>query len=151
MAHSSKCEEGPVTRAVSSLTEVPSTERGKMLEGPFTAEIHSKFFYQIPALREIEIGGAGNPEFGEESVRVVAWNVERLTHLDPIADTLKRLRPAVTLLSEVDNGMVRSGNRHRVRELAARLQHVYAYGVEFVELDLGDPVERSLHSGEQNL
>lgn len=41
------------------------------------------------------------------------------------------------LLTEVDCGMARTGNRHNAAELADRLGMGYLYGVEFVELTLG--------------
>ena len=110
-----------VTTIVPSLTEIPESAREKMREGPFDADKHRMFLSSIPALRQIEIGGAIRPVGHDKgSLRVAAWNVERLTHIDPITDTLKRLGPAATLLSEVDQGMARSGNSHRVRELRPR-------------------------------
>ncbi len=44
---------------------------------------------------------------------------------------------SVALLSEMDLGMARSGNRHTTRDLAESLGAGYAFGVEFVELGLG--------------
>lgn len=47
------------------------------------------------------------------------------------------------LLSEVDNGMARTAQRHTTKDMATRLNMAYAYGVEFHELDLGGPTERA--------
>src|SRR4051794_17325438 len=105
-----------------------------MREGPFDPETHRRYFSNIAALQEIELGGVLEArETADGPIRVAAWNVERLRHIGPIADTLGRLGPDVTLLSEIDNGMARSGNSHRIVDLASRLGHAYAYGVEFVE------------------
>jgi hypothetical protein len=56
----------------------------------------------------------------------------------------------VLLLSELDQGMARSGQRHATRELASRLGCGYAFGVEFLELGLGDVREREAHAGVEN-
>ena len=46
--------------------------------------------------------------------------------------------------------MARTGNRHTVADLARELGTGYAFGVEFVELGLGDARERAWHAGERN-
>ena len=60
---------------------------------------------------------------------------ERLTPGDAAPDfTLPDDTGAqVTLLSEVDLGMARSGNAHNIRDLIAGSGEGYLYGVEFVE------------------
>ena len=113
--------------------------REAMRDGPHDPGTHRRFFSQLPALQEIEMGGAAPVrERADGPVRVAVWNVERLRHVEAVAGMLTRHRPDVTLLSEVDKGMARSGNRHGLADLAGRLGHHYAYGVEFVELGLGD-------------
>ncbi len=84
------------------------------------------------------------------SLKIASWNVERLRHLDAIGDTLAELA-RIAVLTEIDKGMARSGNGHRIADLAARFGHGYAYGVEFIELDRGDPQERAAHAHETNL
>jgi endonuclease/exonuclease/phosphatase family metal-dependent hydrolase len=56
----------------------------------------------------------------------------------------------VSLLCEVDAGMARSGNVHTVRDLIGSSGEGYAFGVEFVELDLGDAQEMRDHAHERN-
>ncbi len=65
------------------------------------------------------------------------------THLKPIA-------PYVALLSEVDHGMARTSQRHTTTEMARALGMVYAFRVEFHELDQGGPTERSFCTDEIN-
>jgi len=84
------------------------------------------------------------------SARVVFWNAERGKHLDASAKLLGRLDAAAFLLCELDLGMARSGQAHTARELARRLGVGYAFGVEFLELGLGDARERAWHAGEAN-
>ncbi len=78
------------------------------------------------------------------------WNAERLKFLDASAALVAPTGADVVLLVEVDVGMARSGNRHTVRDLAARLGTGWCFGVEFVELDLGDARERARHAGSSN-
>ena len=142
----------PAGEAVDILTSLPLAEREGLRDGQTDSATFDRAFSSIAALRQIEIGGAApqrNSAGG--SLKVASWNVERLRHLDAIGDTLARLAPDIALLTEIDKGMARSGNGHRIAELAARFGHSYAYGVEFIELDRGDPQERAKHAHEANL
>jgi endonuclease/exonuclease/phosphatase family metal-dependent hydrolase len=80
----------------------------------------------------------------------MAWNVERLRHVDAIAATVAGQAPHVVLLSEVDKGMARTGNGHLLSRLADRLGHSYAYGVEFLELGAGNETEQAAHGSAEN-
>lgn len=84
------------------------------------------------------------------SARVVFWNAERLKYSEPSVSLLESAQADILLLCEVDVGMARSGNRHTVADLAARLGTGYLFGVEFVELGLGDSRERAWHAGSSN-
>jgi len=81
---------------------------------------------------------------------VVAWNAQRCRDPEGSAAMLRATGAGILLLSELDRGMARSRQRHTARELAARLGHGYAFGVEFLELGLGDARERETHAGEEN-
>ena len=78
------------------------------------------------------------------------WNVERGKYLEPAAQLLGGLDAAAILLCELDLGMARSGQAHTTRELAAHLCMGYAFGVEFLELGLGDAWEQTWHAGRVN-
>jgi endonuclease/exonuclease/phosphatase family metal-dependent hydrolase len=84
----------------------------------------------------------------DDRFRVVAWNLERCKQLEASAGLLASLRPDLVLLSEMDWGMARSGNRHTARELAGRLGFSCAFGLEFLELDHGSPAEREQCAGQ---
>jgi endonuclease/exonuclease/phosphatase family metal-dependent hydrolase len=77
-------------------------------------------------------------------VRVAAWNVQRGPHLDDAAALVRASGADLVLLSEVDSGMARTANADVAAGLAGALggDYGYAYGVEFVELGLGDAAER---------
>jgi endonuclease/exonuclease/phosphatase family metal-dependent hydrolase len=71
--------------------------------------------------------------------RAAAWNIQRGAHLDGLVaafrDHPELSRADVLLLSEVDHGVGRSGNRHVARELADALGMGYAFGVSYVVLE----------------
>ena len=93
---------------------------------------------------------AARPAPPARALRVVAWNLERCQQLEASAALLEAHAPDVLLLSEMDWGMARTGNRHTARELAARLGYGYAFGVEFLELGLGGASERAQWAGRSN-
>ncbi|KUM25263.1 endonuclease [Mesorhizobium loti] len=132
---------------VARLTHVPMANRQAMREGPRDSATHMRHAAAIPALGEIEIGGKPSRDGADEGLTVMAWNVERLRHVEAIAATIAGQSPDVVLLTEVDKGMARSGNGHPLSRLADRLGHAFAYGVEFVELGTGNDAEQ-LATGE---
>lgn len=128
---------------VRQLTHISVADRQAMREGPRDSATHMRHAAGIPALGQIEIGGEASRGNVGETLKVVAWNVERLRHVEAVARTLASQAPDVVLLSEVDKGMARSGNSHPLGTLAGRLGHAYAYGVEFIELGGGNEAERA--------
>jgi endonuclease/exonuclease/phosphatase family metal-dependent hydrolase len=76
-------------------------------------------------------------------VRAVAWNIQRGARLDDLRRAVVAPPFAgadLLLLSEVDVGLGRSGNRNVARELAEALGGNYAFGVSYLALtdDLGE-------------
>jgi endonuclease/exonuclease/phosphatase family metal-dependent hydrolase len=141
-----------IEKRVASIAEIDISVREAMRAGPQDLRTHRHYFSQVPALREIELGGVKLVhERTCAPVCVAVWNVERLRHVETISEMLSCHRPDITLLSEVDKGMARSGNRHGLADLAGKLGHQFAYGVEFVELGLGDEDESSANRGHCNL
>jgi hypothetical protein len=96
---------------VQQLTHVPVADHQAMCEGPRDSATHLRHAAAIPALG----GGTASREKAGDTLKVVAWNVERLRHGDAIATTLAAQSPDVVLMSEVDNGMARSSNGHPLR------------------------------------
>lgn len=96
---------------------------------------------QQPPMREIH---------GSGRLRVAALNAERLKRPAVVRRLMNQAGVQVLLLSEVDVGMARSGNTHTIHELIGASGEGYVYGVEFVELDLGDKDEIHRHTGERN-
>lgn len=81
-------------------------------------------------------------------LRVVVWNIERGTQLEGIIEALNQhhvLRYAdLLLLNELDDGMVRSGNRNVPEELSRALCAHAIYGVEYLEFTKGTGDEVNL-------
>lgn len=101
---------------------------------------------ELDWLDNVEVVQPATGEPGSaDSLKVVVFNAERGNRFRGIRSLLAghpALRDAdVVLLSEVDWGMARSGNRHVARELAQELGLGYAFGVEFLELTKGEAAE----------
>ncbi len=94
----------------------------------------------IPVTESGSFLPADLPTSYPKTLRVVAWNMEYTAHLDEqiaILTTRPELASAdLYLLSEVDRCSNRNGKRHGARKLAEALSAAYAYGIEFVELDI---------------
>ncbi|MBD0372793.1 MAG: endonuclease/exonuclease/phosphatase family protein [Pyrinomonadaceae bacterium] len=90
---------------------------------------------------------ASAESYGDElrPVRVTAWNIERGTRLESIIQVLKE-HPSIResdllLLTELDYGMARSGNRFVAREIARELRMNYAFAPCYLSLVKGSGLE----------
>jgi endonuclease/exonuclease/phosphatase family metal-dependent hydrolase len=135
---------------VGRLDPVDHADRARLLGGRGEQGAHSTAMAELAALRQIEVGGQPTKVPSRDTFEVVAWNLERGAHLDAAADILRERAPDVVLATELDVGMARSGNRHTPADLAAFLDHAYAFAVEFVELGLGDAQEAARLAGTTN-
>lgn len=111
---------------------------------------HDRLAAALPCLQAIELVPSPQPQPLGHRVRIAAWNAERCKYLPESAALLDGIGADVALLTELDIGMARSGNRHTVRELARTMGAGYAFGVEYVELGLGDDREKAWHANESN-
>ena len=80
-----------------------------------------------------------------DAVRATAWNIERGLRLDEIINTLRE-HPVlgasdILLLTELDYGMARSGNRFVAREIAEALGMAHAFAPSYVNLSKGAGLE----------
>jgi endonuclease/exonuclease/phosphatase family metal-dependent hydrolase len=111
---------------------------------------HDRLAAALPCLQAIELAAPPQPRALGSRIRIAAWNAERCKYPRESAALLAGIGADVALLTELDIGMARSGNRHTVRELAQSLASGYAFGVEYVELGLGDDREKAWHADEAN-
>ena len=83
-----------------------------------------------------------------KSVSALAWNLERGIRFDGILDALKnneRLKDKdLLLLTELDYGMTRSGNRFVAQEIARELKLNYAFAPVYIPLQKGSGVESEM-------
>ena len=131
-----------MTQILDRLPPVTGDMRSQITAAPRTAEAHRALLSSIEAMNSVEVGGTTSFDALPEQLTVLAWNVERCLFPDKTADHIKHIDPQVVLLSEVDNGMARTAQRHTTRDVAEALGMTYVFGVEFHELDLGGPTER---------
>lgn len=109
---------------------------------------HDAHMARVPAMNLIEIGGTCPAAPLTLPIRVGAWNLERC--LFPQASAHHMRDCDLLLLSEMDHGMARTGQRDTPREMADALGMAHAYAVEFLELGLGSPVEQSFCTEDRN-
>ncbi len=156
MAQDSGHGDGPrhaaVTReTVPDLPDCPGDLRDLMAGLPFHEGLHAALRDGLPLFHRVERGPApaqGSPP--PKCLRIGAWNLERNYHPGAAAAVLAREGVDVALVTEVDVGMVRTGQRHTPRVMAEALGHQCLYGVEFLELSLGSAREERLFAGQTN-
>jgi len=90
----------------------------------------------------------------DKTIHALAWNIERGNVFEGIADALEHhsglKEKDVLLLTELDHGMARSGNRSVAREIAERLEINYAFAPVYIALQKGSGVESDVE-GENTL
>jgi endonuclease/exonuclease/phosphatase family metal-dependent hydrolase len=112
---------------------------------------HHRFAAQCQALQALEVAPPPRPAPVAKTFRVAAWNIERCKYAEPTLALVKQIGADVALVTEMDIGMARSGNRHTMRDLAGGLGAGYVFATEYVELGLGDDRERKWHAGQPNM
>jgi endonuclease/exonuclease/phosphatase family metal-dependent hydrolase len=111
---------------------------------------HDRLAATLPALSTIEVLNIDSGTGASNGLVVAAWNAERLKYHAPSVELVRQSGADILLLTEADLGTARAGNRHTVADLANDLGMSYVFGVEFVELGLGNSREREWHKGETN-
>ena len=83
-----------------------------------------------------------------ETVRALAWNIERGNRFEGIVSALKNHEDLknkdLLLLTELDYGMARSANRFVARDLAQKLKLNYAFAPCYIALQKGSGVESNV-------
>src|SRR5215207_5184641 len=118
----------------------------KALEAsPLYARLRPEVERVLGGMERGDFRPGGAAALGPGAVRATAWNIERGTHLDEILRLLREhevmSRSDVLLLTELDYGMARSGNRHVAREIAGGLGMAYAFAPCYVNLSKGSGLE----------
>jgi endonuclease/exonuclease/phosphatase family metal-dependent hydrolase len=135
--------------AVERLTPVPKADRGRFLSLPPTAEAHAEAVASVPSFHQIELRqNATRPM--PATLRVAAWNLERCLYPYEAARVLQRHNVSLALLTEMDVGVLRTGQVHTIGTIAAELRQGYCYGLEFLELVPPDPPPGYPRNGSDN-
>ncbi len=133
-----------MTLIVEDLLVPDQAERTRLIDEERTLENHQRLMASLCCMNAVECGSfAANPAPLAFPFVAAAWNLERCLFVEESATKLRGQNSELVLLSEMDCGMARTAQRHTTRDLAAEMQMDYCYGVEFLELGLGSPVEHS--------
>jgi endonuclease/exonuclease/phosphatase family metal-dependent hydrolase len=123
-----------------------------LLKFESTAELEKSAVYQeikpeVERILNAVVQENFAPEIIEkvDYVSALAWNLERGNRFAGIAEALKNHADLkdkdLLLLTELDYGMARSGNRFVAQELARELQLNYAFAPVYIALQKGSGVE----------
>jgi endonuclease/exonuclease/phosphatase family metal-dependent hydrolase len=134
---------------VDRLTPVPQSMRDGFLALPPTREAHTAAHADVAAFRQIEVQRtATSPP--SRAIRIAAWNLERCLYPEAAGHILQRNRVDLALLTEMDVGVLRTGQVHTIGRLAAQLGKSYCYALEFMELVPMPPPPGFPSNGEAN-
>lgn len=139
-----------ITLTTDVLPLVSSDLRREIIAAPRTVEAHRALFAKTDAMHLVQKGGDALGKMAPEPMTIAAWNVERCLFPKETAEKLEQVKASVVLLSEVDHGMARTGQRHTAEEVARHLGMEYVFGVEFFELGLGSLTERDFCKDSEN-
>lgn len=98
----------------------------------------------LPGLDEAQVDNVISPQCSNTTqLRVVEFNADRGKWWLEAAMYIQELKQAdVIILNEMDIGMARSDQQDTTRQMASFLGMNYAWGLEFVELTIGDADDR---------
>ena len=113
-------------------------------------DLHGRLLEELPCLHQVAGWRADPPS--ELTGWLASWPGTSSRGRRP-AELAARLRASgggVCLLSELDDGMARTDNEDIADALATDIGASYAFGVEFIELGLGDDAEQRAAAGRAN-
>jgi len=132
-----------ISATVSALEAPSLSERAGLIGANRDIAAHDALMNGLFGMNAVEVGGLPSRSLPLAfPFAVSAWNLERCLFVEESAAHLASSEPDLVLLSEMDSGMARTGQRHTTADLAGILRMAYAYGVEFVEMGLGSATER---------
>ncbi|GAA4170347.1 endonuclease/exonuclease/phosphatase family protein [Shinella granuli] len=131
-----------IRSTVDRLTAPTPAERAAIADLEKTISAHDARMAALACMNAVEKGGrAERAEPLPFPFTVAAWNLERCLFPLESAEHLGATGAEIVLLSEMDDGMARTRQRHTTAEVAGDLGMAYLYGVEFIELGLGSDTE----------
>jgi endonuclease/exonuclease/phosphatase family metal-dependent hydrolase len=143
---------GVFAEQVTALSPVTPEVMAELRALPATVAAHDDAMAGLPSFRQVETGGVVTTPAPPGPLRVAAWNLERCLYPEATAATLRQHGASLVLLTEMDHGMRRTGQRHPTRDVAALLGHAYGYALEFLELAvMPAPIEFSENAADNLL
>ncbi|MFM2035028.1 MAG: hypothetical protein RL459_293 [Pseudomonadota bacterium] len=135
---------------VTEALEVPQlAARTSWLQGDRGPAQHAHAMASLSCLRSLRsTPGLRSHRVLQFPLVVGTWNLERCYFPDPSGELMKTWD--IALLSEMDSGMARTGQVDTPAYLAAKLGMASIYGVEFLELGVGNAREQTQCQGEVN-
>ena len=125
-------------------TEASVSQRSEWFQQP--SDAGQSLTDGLQGLNEVQVDNTISPAAQCATggkLRVVEFNAERGRWWLEAASHLEELKQAhVIILNEMDIGMARSDQQHTTRQMAYFLGMNYAWGLEFVELTLGNKQDR---------
>ncbi|MFC3123941.1 endonuclease/exonuclease/phosphatase family protein [Pseudoroseomonas globiformis] len=131
---------GCFSQQVSALTTIGAEAMARLRSLPADRAAHDAAMGALAAFRQVEMGGQVARPAPPGPLTIAAWNLERCAWPEPSAALLAAQGVSLALLSEVDNGLHRTHQRHTTAEMAAMLGHAHGYAVEFLELAIMPPL-----------
>ena len=128
---------------VPQLQPVSEADRTEISAAPRTSAAHRALLGRLPGMNAVQCGGQASVPHLPADFTVLAWNLERCLFPRDSAAHVAPKAPQVLLLSEMDHGMARTGQRHTTEDMARALGMACAFGVEFFEMGLGGMTERA--------
>lgn len=125
----------------------PELLKFESIEETEKSEIYRKIKSDVERILNAVVQENFAPETNQkgDTVRSLAWNIERGNRFDGIVKALKnhaQLKDKdLLLLTELDYGMARSANRFVARDLALELELNYAFAPCYIALQKGSGVE----------
>ena len=120
-----------------SFTAPAAADRERWLARIDEPGAHAEIAAGLSCLHEVDIEPCPAAGGAAGWLRIAVWNIERGRDPEASAALIGSTGADVALLSEVDVGMGRTGNRHVARGIADGLSAGSVFGVEFIELALG--------------
>lgn len=136
---------------ITPLQGPPQAERDALAALERLEANHLAALAGLDCLQRVEVAPAAASAPLALPLTIAAWNLERCYDVEKSADLIAATGAGIALLSEMDNGMARTRQRHTARDVASLLGMSHAYGVEFLELELGGETELAFCEDDFNL
>ena len=141
-----------VTRTVDRIAAPTAAERDAVLAAPVRADSFEAAFAASRCLHAIEVARTtGDRSSPCASARVVFWNAERLKYLGAVGGAARSAPMPMSCSSARSMwGWPAPATATRWPISPRSWRTGYVFGIEFVELGLGDARERAWHAGQSN-